>query len=301
MAGLVFSLTTPGAPASFAMSRNGGLVAASCRDEKLRVWSLPQARLLHTIGLGGREIDLTAMSGDGRWIVAGDHKGAVTIWNSSTGEVHMQLRMDPYPWPAVFSRDGKKLAIAPMGGAVQVFDVRSRHKRFELDHPVGGTNALSFSRDGARIATVDGDCVVRIYDAGDGMPLARNGDWLMEPLAVDFTADGRQVVVGGGDKVTAYIDSATGKVARRMDRDAEPPLAIQFSANGSYLAVLFFKADNMLSPAPVAVWEGESGRKSVEWMPPAVPLGAVWTDDGKLLVGIAAKDALQIWRVLPPA
>ena len=64
MAGLVFSLTTPGEPALFAMSRDGGLVAAACRDEKLRIWSLPQARLLHTLDLGGPEIDLMAVSGD---------------------------------------------------------------------------------------------------------------------------------------------------------------------------------------------------------------------------------------------
>ena len=162
MAALLFSLTTPGEPALFAMSKDGGLVAAACRDGKLRVWAPPQARLLRTMDLGAREIDITAMSGDGRWIVTGDHKGAVTIWNSSTGEIHMRLRLVPYPWPAAFSRDGKTLAIAPMGGAIQMFDIGARHKRFELASPVGGTNALSFSRDGARIATVDGDCAVRI-------------------------------------------------------------------------------------------------------------------------------------------
>ena len=301
MAGLVFSLTTPGEPALFAMSRDGGLVAAACHDGKLRVWSLPQARLLHTLDLGEREIDLTAMSGDGRWIVTGDHKGAVTIWNSSTGEAYMQLRLVPYPWPAVFSRDGKTLAIAAMGGAIQVFDIGARRKRFELEHPVGGTNGLSFSRDGARIATVDGDCVVRIYDAAEGKLLARNDDSLMEPLAVDFTPDSRHVVVGGGDKVTAYIDAATGKVARRMDRDAEPPLFLQFSPNGNFLAVLFFRADDMLTAAPVTVWEAESGRKSVEWMPPALALGTAWTEDGRLLAAISTKDALEIWRILPPA
>jgi hypothetical protein len=86
-----------------------------------------------------------------------------------------------------------------------------------------------------------------------------------------------------------------------MDRDAEPPLFLQFSANARYLAVLFFKADNMLEAAPVAVWETESGRRIVEWMPPALPLGAAWTADGRLLLATAAKDALQLWRVLPLA
>jgi len=299
MARVVFSLKTPGEPASFAMSKDGALVASACRDHKLRVWSLPQARLLHTKELGGREIDVTAMSGDGRWIVVGDHKGAVTIWNSSTGEIDMQLQLEHYPWPAVFSRDGKSLAIAPMGGAIQVFDIGARHKRFELESPVGGTNALSFSRDGARIATADGDCVVRIYDAADGKLMARNEDSILEPSTLDFTADGKHVAIGSVAKVTVYLDVATGQVARRMDRDAEPPLVLQFSENANYLAILFFKADDMLAPAPMVVSETASGRKIVEWMPPAFPLGVTWTGDGRLLAAIAAKDALQIWRVLP--
>ncbi len=299
MAELAFTLPTVGEPASFALSKSGGVAVAACRDEKLRVWVVAQPRLLHTMELAGREVDVTAVSGDGRWILIADHKGGVTIWNCATGEVHMQLRLPPYPWPAVFSRDGKTLGVAPMGRAVQVFEVSERRKRFELEHPVGGTAGLSFSRDGTRIATVDGDCVVRVYDMADGKLLARNDDSLMIPLAVDFTADGRHVVVGGGDKVTAYIDAATGKVARRMDRDAEPPLSLQVSADGRHLAVVFFKADDMLAAAPVVVWDVEPERRKVEWMPPAMALGAGWTDDGRLLAGVAGKGGLQIWRVFP--
>lgn len=299
MANVVFYLNTPSEPASFAMSKDGALVAATCRDHKLRIWSLPQARLLHTKELGGREIDVTAMSGDGRWIVVGDHKGAVTIWNSTTGEIEMQLQMAHYPWPAVFSRDGNMLAIAPMGGAIQVFDVGTRHKRFDLESPVGGTNALSFSRDGSRIATADGDCVVRIYDAADGKLLARNEDSILEPSTLDFTADGRHVVVGSVGKVTVYLDVLTGKVARRMDRDAEPAWVLQVSEDANYLAILFFKADDMLTAAPMVVSEIASGRKIVEWIPPTFPLGMTWTKDGSLVAAISANGGLQIWRVLP--
>src|SRR4051794_15516484 len=98
----------------------------------------------------------------------------------------------------------------------------------------------------------------------------------MEPLAVDFTVDGRHVVGGGGDKVTAYLHAA----------------------NGKYLAVAFFKADDMFAAAPIVVRD-ESGRKAVEWMPPAFVPGRCWTEDGRLLAGLAAKDSLQIWRVFP--
>jgi WD40 repeat protein len=296
---LAFSLPTPAEPTMFALSGSGRTVGAACADEKLRIWSLPERRLLHTLELGTREIDITAMSADGRWIVTGDHKGAVTIWNSATGGAHMRMRISPYPWPALFSRDSKTLAIASMGGAIQVFDVATGRKRFELAHSVGGTNGLSFSRDDTRIAAVDQDCVLRIYDASTGTLVSRNDDSLMEPLAVDFTPDGGQVVIGGGDKVTAYIDAATGKVMRRLDRDAEPPLFLRFSADGRYLAIQFFKAANMLAAAPLIVLDAATSRKSVDWMPPGALLGMSWTDDGSLFAAISASNALRVWRVLP--
>jgi WD40 repeat protein len=298
MAQLAFSLATAAEPLTCDIARSGGLIASACNDAKLRLWSTPQSRLVHTLALGEREIDLTSLSDDGRWVVTGTHTGSVTVWNTSTGEAHMRFRLSPYPWPAVFSRDSTLLAISPMGGAIRIFDIATRHKRFELAPPVGGANWLSFSRDGARIATVDQDCVVRIYDGRTGRFLARNEDFLMEPIAVDFTADGRHIIVGGADRVTAYIETSSGRVTRRMDRDAEPAGYLHVSEDGASFAVQFFKADNMLLPASVTVWDIESGRKAAEWKPPTVVLGTAWTDDGKLLASTATKDAVQIWRVL---
>jgi hypothetical protein len=62
--------------------------------------------------------------------------------------------------------------------------------------------------------------------------------------------------------------------------------------------VQFFKADNMLQPASVTVWEVESRRKVVDWMPPSLVLNIAWTHDGSLLAATAQKNALDVWRIL---
>jgi WD40 repeat protein len=298
MAQLAFSAPTPAEPLTCDIARTGGMVAFACGDAKLRLWLTAESRLAHTLALGEREIDLTRISADGRWTVTGSHTGAVVVWNTSTGEAHMRLRILPYPWPATFSPDSKLLAISPMGGATQVIDLATRQKRFEFASHLGGANAISFSRDGARMATVDQDCVVRIYDARSGRLLARNEDFLFEPIAVDFTADGRHVIAGGVDRVSVYIDASNGKVSHRMDRDAEPAYYLFVSEDGRRFGVQFLKADNMLEPASVTVWEVESRRKVVEWMPPSVVLSIAWTRDGSLLASTAKKTALDVWRVL---
>ena len=298
MAQLAFSVSTPAEPLTCDIARRGGIVAFTCADGKLRLWLTAESRLAQTLELGESAIDLTRLSSDGRWTVTGSHTGAVVIWNTSTGEVHMRLRIPPYPWPATFSADSKLLAISPMGGAVQVIDLATRQKRFEFSAPLAGSNAISFSRDGGKIATVDQDCVVRIYDAGSGRLLARNEEFLAEPIAIDFTADGRYVIAGGVDRVSVYIDTTNGKVSHRMDRDAEPAEFLYVSEDGRHFGVQFLKAENMLQPASVTVWEVEARRKVLEWMPSSVVLNIAWTQDGKLLATTARKDALDVWRVL---
>ena len=263
MAQLAFSVSTPAEPVTGDIARTGGMVAFACGDANLRLWLTAESRLAHTLALGESAIDLTRISADGRWTVTGSHTGAVVVWNTSTSEAHMRLRIPPYPWPATFSPDSTLLAISPMGGAVQVIEVAARRKRFEFASPLAGSNAISFSRDGGKIATVDQDCVVRIYDASNGRLLAQNEEFLSEPIAIDFTADGRHVIAGGLDRVSVYIDATNGKISHRMDRDAEPAEFLYVSEDGRNFGVQFLKADNMLQPASVAVWDVQSGRKVV--------------------------------------
>src|SRR5258705_11810849 len=110
----ILTLPPPAQPGSFLLARSGTLAAAICREQEARVWILPAGTLLRTIDLTGRTIDVTAISEDGRWIVTGDRKGDLTTWDTSTGQPHMQTRLAPYPGSAVFSHDGKSLALAAM-------------------------------------------------------------------------------------------------------------------------------------------------------------------------------------------
>jgi WD40 repeat protein len=290
-------LPLPAQAASVALSASANRAAVVCRDGKLRVWDLAEARLLRVIALTSGNIDYTAISSEGRWIFTGDHSGNVVVWDSDTGQARLQLRSPHYPSTAAFSRDGKWLAIAPMGDPVQVFDVHGGRKLYETKAITGGTAAIAFSRDNNLIVTADADTAVRVYDARTGKLLAENRDFLLEPLAVDFTSDGKQVIAAGADKVLAFIDANSGKLVRRLEKTVEPVAYLEVSPDGAFVATVFMKADNLVLPAPVAVWETSSGLKKQEWMPPTVALGTSWTRDGHLISADATPDSLRISRI----
>jgi WD40 repeat protein len=284
---------------SLALSATSNRAAVISRDKKLTLWDIADGRLLRTIALATADIDVTAISNDGRWIFTGDHSGNAFVWDANTGQAQLQLRLPRYPGAASFSHDGKFIAIAPMGDPVQVFDVAASRMLYQTNAVAGGTAALAFSRDGITIATADADTVVRIYDARTGKLVAENRDFLLEPLALDFNSDGRQVIAGSGDKILIFIDAASGKLIRRLQKLDEPVSIsnLRVSPDGSLVAAILMKAENMTQPAPVVMWEVSSGQKKSHWMPTILALGIDWTRDGRLISAGADSDSLHIWRV----
>ena len=293
----VMLLATPAPPGIFLLARNGKVAAAVCRDRQLRVWALPDNRLLRSIEIGSRRFDSITISEDGAWIAAGDHDGIYTVWNTATGAEKMRLRMPWYAMTIAFSPDASRLAIAPTGEPVQIYELASGKKIFELQRAVGGTQAVAFSPDGSRIATADADTVVRIYDGRNGELLARYTEFLLEPLAVSFAPDGTRVLAAGGDKVVVALDAATGKAVYRSEKLADPVAYLDVSPDGKLAAAALMHADNLRMPAPFVISEIASGRKVQEWLPKTRLIGGGWTTDGRLLAATGTEKGVQVWRV----
>jgi WD40 repeat protein len=290
-------LPTPSPVRFVNLAHNESLATGLCRDNQLRVWVLPQGRLLRTIDLGDRPFEMTALSDDGRLVLVADHNGSAAVWDTSSGQAQWQIRLAHYPGVAGFSHDGRFLALAAQGDAVQILDLAAKRKLYELEQTEGGATAVAFSRDNTMLATADADTTVRVYDIRSGKLISRNSDFLLEPLAVDFSADGKQVVAAGADKVVVFIDAASGRLVRRLEKTAEPVAYLEVSPGGNALAALFLKAENLTEPAPVAVWDVGSGHQQTNWLPPALAIGGGWTRDGHLLAITATPEAAHIWLV----
>ena len=293
----VTEVATVAIPSGGPMAMTERWAAMACSDKKLHVWALPEGRMVRSIDLGDRAIDGMAISGDGKWIAVGDHSGGYTVWDTTSGAAQIELKLPHYPASMAFNSDAKRLAIAPMGEPVQIYELATRKKLFELQSPVGGTAAVVFSRDGGRIATADADTVVRVYDARNGELVSRNTDLLVVPLTAAFTADGEGVLAGGGDKVIALVDASTGKAIRRSAKAEDVIAYLETSPDGTLLAAVLMHSDNMLEPGPLVISEVATGKTVQEWRPASLMVGGAWTKDGHLLAATMEKKALHVWRV----
>ena len=283
--------------ASVLFARTRPLAMARTEDHKLRVLRLPEGTEVRAIDYGDRRVVAFDFSQNGSSVAIGDWTGLVTVWAAETGQVLFERRLSKYPGVLAFSPDGRKLATAAQGEAVQILDAVTGATIATLGSPVGGTLAVAFSRDGTRVVTGDGDTIVRVHDAATGKEIASNREFLMVPLAVTFSADGASVFAASGDKFVTVIDAATGKTTRKLDRTSQPIQALDVSPDGRAIATVFMKSEDMTQPDHVVLRPLDTWQTGLDWLPPTMPVGGGWTSDGRLIVALAAKDGLHLWRL----
>jgi Caspase domain/WD domain, G-beta repeat len=205
-------------------------------DKTARVWSLPQARLLHTlrmpIGPGNAgKVFAVAMSPDGRWIAAGgwdaqeqsNHQHFVYVFDTATGA--MFARVGPFGNvinDLAFSSDGHWLAATSHADVgLKVIDAQTWRIAFEDKSYAGASYGAAFAVNG-RLYTVDFDGKLRQYGPG---PDFKKGAEIVtkasrQPFSVAVDPAGKLVAVGFNDSLAVeFYDAST--LAFRFSADTK--------------------------------------------------------------------------------
>jgi hypothetical protein len=204
------------------------LLATGSDDKTVRLWSMPEGKLLRTqrlpIGPGNEgKVYAAAVSPDGQLVAAGGWDAAkpargphaVYVFDSATGA--RMRRFGAFPdviAHLAFSPDGQRLAVALGSGGIRVLDVTSGRELMS-DPDFGGRSSygLTFSGDGSLFAVGD-DGQLRRYgpDLRRSARVALAGGKLPFSIAVD--AAGQRLAVGFYD--TAAVEIRDASTLRRI-------------------------------------------------------------------------------------
>lgn len=176
-----------------------------------------------------------AYSPDGKLLAAATGR-KVSLFDAATGKVAATLGDHPGPLTSVrFSPDGQSLVASGgrpgMFGAVTVWDVKAKTRRYDLKGHTDTILSADVSPDGKMLATSSYDRLILLWDLAQGKLLRPLKDHTDAVYSVTFSPDGRWLASAGADRTIKLWDLATGQRFRTLSDATAELYAVVFDAD----------------------------------------------------------------------
>jgi WD40 repeat protein len=223
----------------------------------LKVWDAHSGREDVKMRGDATEAFGAAFSPDGRWIATGEHRGAITVWDPTTGKAEHELNTRyGRVYSLTFSPpDGRRLAALTTEGMVIVYDTTQWDAAplYFQAHHVSVRGSLAFDSEGKRLVMPGDDNTVNIWDATftetpPSEPLLLLRGHTKQVWGVAFSPNGHWVASGGEDNTVRIWDAATGELKRTLFGHTNFVSRVAFSQDNQYLASASFDKT-------VKIWE----------------------------------------------
>jgi hypothetical protein len=187
-------------------------VVTASYDKTVRVWSLPDGRLLRTLRLpiDSENIEIgqayaVAMSPDGGTVAVGGfltkdwRHSYILLFDRASGEVKQRFGDLPHVVNHLaYSSDGRRLAVSLMrSNGIRVFDASNGYRLLPSDAQYKGDSYWATFDLTGRLITTSYDGFVRLYAADEyATPIAQFDSSGRRPFSTAFSPDGSRIVVG---------------------------------------------------------------------------------------------------------
>jgi WD40 repeat protein len=242
------------------------------------------------------------ISPDGRYLVAGQSDGHISIHDSAKGTLVGTLDHPGEIKVLRFAPDGSgRFFTGSTDRVAHVWDVKTGA---QLSTLAGHTNSIlagAWSPDSRFVATASYDQTVRVWDAATGASVGQVMQHLSWLAHLEFSPDGRLLATACRDGTVRFWHSLTGLPASAPLPLASTPVTVRFTADGRCLLV----RDHL----GFSFWDtARAEQVTVHYSAPvasgygfdAAPIRAIVSPDGTLVhLGVSMMEGLH-WVIPQP-
>lgn len=190
---------------------------------------------------------------------------------------------------AAFSPDGKTLATAGKGNAVEMWNVANGTSAGQLSGHRDQIWKAVFSPDGRRLATASWDHTVKIWNLSnmkEALTIQAHDD---KVCGLSFSPDGQTIATSGWDKQVRLWNAQSGQLIRTFSGHESWVWSVEFSQDGSRLATAG-------EDQTVIIWDSRSGSKLFKFGQLGSSVYALaFSRDGSRLASGFNNGSVKIW------
>lgn len=229
---------TPRTPAmGLDFSPPGDVLAAACRDGRVRVWTVVDGRAVRSLGGSEAGFNAVAFSPDGRRLAAGGRDGVVRVWNVNdwselpalTGHVGEVTSL-------AFHRENDLVASGSADHSIRLWQISTGRVQQLITHHLEPVTAVAFSPDGHWLASGSTDRTLRVVEVATSLPMPPLLGHTGSITAIEFTPDGESLCSASVDKTVRLWDFTNNAADRRLTGHVKPVHAAVADPLGRFFA-----------------------------------------------------------------
>jgi WD40 repeat protein len=294
---------------ALAFSRDGKMLATGSGGYKrpgvdftdylveLKLWSLPDGKLLHSFTGHTFYVNGLAFSPDNQVLASASGDFSTRLWDVKTGrELDRFIGHGPEVTGLAFTPGGQTLCSSGHDGTVRLWDAATGQERSVLRGHTKTVWAIALTPDGKTLASGGVDGAILLWDLAGKAKLRALTEEHRELSCLAISPDGQTLasgdrgVAGSGGSLRLW-DWREGEERRRF-AGQEGAFCAAYAADGQLLAVGFHPR--------ISVWNVATGAKLREWQAHGEHVDAVGYLPGGFLASVGTGDrvmqrVLRLW------